>query len=69
MGEFIGYCEEKKGPTYQHPEYSGDVLCGECLIAWWDEDIERYLSELKDSIEETGLESDTLNELKQKEMV
>lgn len=70
MSECIGYCEEKVGPLYQHPEYSGDRLCGECLLMWWEEDFERYVGEMKDSILEIGAaKSDLLLRLEEGDFV
>ncbi|RKZ79106.1 MAG: hypothetical protein DRQ35_04835 [Gammaproteobacteria bacterium] len=68
MSKCIGYCEEKTGPTYQHPEHSGDVLCGECLLNWWQEDWERWYGEMTQSIEDTGLDSDLVKVLEQVEI-
>lgn len=64
MSECIGYCEEKIGPLYQHPEYSGDKLCGECLLSYWDEDLDRYLGEMVASITETGLELEVVTQMR-----
>jgi hypothetical protein len=63
VSECIGYCDDKSGPTFQHPEYSADALCAECLIGYWEEDYERYVGEMKASIEETGLTSDLMESL------
>ncbi len=52
--------EEYEGELYVHPEYSGDRFCGPCLLGWWEEDYERYIDEMRDSIHATGLESDHL---------
>lgn len=67
--ECIGYCEEKVGPLYRHPEYSGDRLCGDCLLSYWEDDFERYVGELKDSVEETGLKCALLDHLKKGDFV
>ena len=69
MSECIGYCEKKVGPVYQHPEYSEDKLCGECLISYWEDDFDRFIGEMVASIGETGLSSDLLKDLKDKGFV
>ena len=43
---------------YLNPEYYGDRLCGQCLIAYWDNKITECHEELREAEEMTGLKSD-----------
>ncbi len=59
MDEAIGCMncgEEYEGELFTHPEYSGDSFCGPCLLGYWEEDYERYVDEMRNSIHETGLD-------------